>query len=328
MTVSLMNVTLKPLGAADARDLAQLRREVERVDATGTHEDETDILHELTDPKLDLARNTTGVWQEGRLVAYAMVYEPENVRDIARFGTSAAVHPARRRRGMGEHLTGWMRSRARDIWAERHRADSVPGELLIDGVATNAGLAALAERTGFTPCRYWFSMGHDLGTRDLPTPDAPDGLRLVPYRQALDEATRHAHNDAFRDHWSFTETDRTDWETWFTGDRSFRAGLSALLLDTDDRVAAYLLADEYVADGAATGLRVCTIGHLGTRPAHRGRGAARALLAHTLAEAGHQGYDRAELVVDAANPTGALGLYQRMGFATEREFITYARPLD
>ncbi|MEU8584119.1 GNAT family N-acetyltransferase [Streptomyces abikoensis] len=323
-----MNVTLKPLGAADARDLTLLRREIEHVDMTGTHEDETDVLHELTDPKLNLARNTTGVWQDGRLVAYAMVYEPENVRDIARFGTAAAVHPARRRRGIGEHLTGWMRARARDIWAEHHQGVGVPGELLIDGVATNEGLAALAERTGFKPCRYWFSMGHELRARDLPTPGTPDGLRLVPFHRALDEATRDAHNDAFRDHWSFTETDRTDWENWFTGDRSFRAGLSALLLDADDRVAAYLLADEYVADGAATGLRACAIGHLGTRPAHRGRGAARALLAHTLAQAGRQGYDRAELVVDAANPTGALGLYRRVGFVTEREFITYAQPLD
>ncbi|MFF4161203.1 GNAT family N-acetyltransferase [Streptomyces sp. NPDC001678] len=323
-----MNVTLKPLRAADARDLTELRREVERVDSTGTHEDEADVLHELTDPKLDLARNTTGVWQEGRLVAYAMVHEPENVRDIARFGTAAAVHPALRRRGTGERLTGWMLTRARDIWAERHQGDGVPGELLIDGVATNEGFAALAERAGFKPCRYWFSMGHELRTRDLPTPGTPDGLRLVPFDRALDEATRDAHNDAFRDHWSFTETDRTDWETWFTGDRSFRAGLSALLLDADDRVAAYLLADEYVADGAATGLRACAVGHLGTRPAHRGRGAARALLAHTLAEARRRGYDRVELVVDADNPTGALGLYQRMGFATEREFITYARPLS
>ncbi|MCF3102122.1 GNAT family N-acetyltransferase [Streptomyces roseoverticillatus] len=320
-----MNATFKPLDTSDARDLAALRAEVERADRSGAHEDETDALHALTDPKLDLAHNTVGAWQGSRLVAYAMLYEPEGVQDVARFDTAAAVHPDLRRRGIGTRLVDWMRRRAEAIRTERH--PGIPAELLIDGTSTNAGLAALAEHTGFEPCRYWFTMAHDLHPDRLPTADVPAGLRLVPFATALDEATRGAHNDAFRDHWNHTETDTTDWNTWFTGHHSFRAGLSALLLTPDDRVAAYLLADEYVADGAATGRRTCTIDHLGTRPAHRGRGAARALLAHTLAEAGRRGYDKAELVVDAANPTGALKLYERMGFATEREFVTYARPL-
>ncbi|MGK5638076.1 GNAT family N-acetyltransferase [Streptomyces sp. URMC 126] len=320
-----MNSLLKPLGTADARDLATLREEAERVDRTGLHEDEEDVRHELTDPKLDLAHNSIGLWQDSRLVAYAMVYEPERVRDIARFGSAAVVHPDRRRQGIGTQLVDWMRGRAEAIRAERH--PGAPGELLIDGAAGNAGLAALARQAGFEARRYWFSMTHDLRAERLPAATAPTGLRLVPFDAAFDEATRQAHNDAFRDHWNHTETDRVDWHTWFTGDRSFRAGLSALLLDTDGRVAAYLLADEYVADSTATGQRSCTIGHLGTRPAHRGRGAARALLAHTLTAALRQGYDKAELIVDSANPTGALELYERTGFVTEREFVTYGRPL-
>lgn len=321
-----MTISLKPLATADARDLATLREEVEHVDRTGLHEDEVDVRHELTDPKVDLARHTAGFWQGSRLVAYVMVYEPERVRDIARFETAAAVHPDWRRQGIGTRLVDWMRSRAEAIRAERHPGE--PAELLIDGMAGSAGLAALAGHAGFAPRRYWFSMTHGLRADRLPAPGMPDGLRLTPFDPALDEATRHAHNDAFRDHWNHTETDRTDWDTWFTGARSFRAGLSSLLLDAEGSVAAYLLADEYVADHAATGDRACTIGHLGTVQSHRGRGAARALLAHTLAEARKQKYDKAELVVDTANPTGALGLYERMGFTTERQFVTYARPLD
>ncbi|GGN49275.1 N-acetyltransferase [Streptomyces kronopolitis] len=321
-----MTLHLTPLTTADARDLATLRDEVEHVDRTGLHEDETDVSQQLTDPKLDLAHHTIGLRQGSQLVAYAMVYEPERVGDIARFETAATVHPDRRRQGIGTRLVDWMRGRAEAIRAARH--PGVPAELLIDGLAGDAGFAALARHTGFAPRRYWFSMTHDLRADRLPAPGVPDGLHLTPFEPSLDEATRHAHNDAFRDHWNHTETDRTDWDTWFTGARSFRAGLSSLLLDADGSVAAYLLADEYVADHAATGYRACTIGHLGTRQSHRGRGAARALLAHTLAEAREQQYDKAELVVDAANPTGALGLYERMGFTTERQFVTYARPLD
>lgn len=320
-----MDVRYQPLTTADAPALAVLRAAVERTDRTGLHADEADVLDELTDPKLDLAKNAVGVRQDGELVAYAMVYEPDHVREIARFAGAAAVHPDRRRRGIGAQLTAWMGTRARAMRAERHAR--VPGELLIDGVDTNEGLAALAARAGFAPCRYWFGMAQDLQDGRCTVP-VPSGLRLVPFDDAYDEATRTAHNEAFRDHWNHTGMDRTDWDTWITGARSFRAGLSALLLDAEGDVAAYLLADEYVADGTATGRRSCTIGHLGTRPAHRGRGAAHTLLAHTLTEAGRHGYARAELVVDTANPTGALGLYERMGFAVERKYVTYAQPLD
>ncbi|MFK0296355.1 GNAT family N-acetyltransferase [Streptomyces sp. NPDC090442] len=322
-----MNAIFRPLGVAEIPALVSLRDEVERADPTGVHYDATDIRDEFADPKLDLAHNTMGVWQGPQLVAYAMVYEPEPVRGVLRFETSGAVDPAWRRRGLGTEIVGWMRMRAQAMHAER--GAEVPGELLLGGAAGNASLAALAGRMGFAPCRYWFTMSRDLRTAPVgEAAVAPEGLRLAPFAWELDGAVRLAHNEAFRDHWDFAEADEADWRTWGTGARSFRADVSAVLLDADDRVAAYLLADEYTADTAATGRRACTVGHLGTRPAHRGKGAARALLAHTLQAARRQGYDRAELVVDTANPTGALGLYESLSFVVDRKLITYAGPLD
>ena len=47
---------------------------------------------------------------------------------------------------------------------------------------------------------------------------------------------------------------------------------------------------------------------------HRGRGLASALLARVLAAARDEGYRTASLNVDTANPTGALGVYERAGF--------------
>ena len=44
-------------------------------------------------------------------------------------------------------------------------------------------------------------------------------------------------------------------------------------------------------------------------------------------EAAQAGYERAGLGVDADNPTGALGLYESLGFTVQSKFISYSRPL-
>ncbi|WP_344021644.1 GNAT family N-acetyltransferase [Streptomyces luteireticuli] len=320
-----MDIALRALTLSDVPALTALRAAAEHADRSGMHFDETDIRSELTDPKLDLAAGTVGAWQGTRLVGFAALYEPERVRDVARFEASAAVDPALRRHGIGTELIGWMRRRARTVHAER--GYDAPGELHLSGVATNTGLAALARHTGFTPCRHWAGMTHELRDGGIPHAAVPEGLRLVPYTPAYEEATRLAHNDAFTDHWDFGGADAEDWKAWGPAGHSFRAELSGLLLGAGDRVAAYLLTDEYAADTAATGLRSCTLAFLGTRPDHRGRGAARALLAHTLHAARRLGYDRAELVVDTESPTGAPALYSWAGFRPGVRFVTYSGPL-
>src|SRR5262249_42248372 len=67
------------------------------------------------------------------------------------------------------------------------------------------------------------------------------------------------------------------------------------------------------------------IGLVGTRRSWRGRGLASALVAHALAAMKGAGYGRALLTADTANPVH--GLYERLGFVTERRHVTYQRPI-
>lgn len=110
------------------------------------------------------------------------------------------------------------------------------------------------------------------------------------------------------------------------GSRSFRGGQSYVVLD-GETVAAYVNCFEWEADTEATGIRELYIGQVGTRRAYRGRGLARATLAKVLAEAAQAGYERASLGVDADNPTGALGLYENLGFTTHQKFVSYQLPI-
>ena len=94
------------------------------------------------------------------------------------------------------------------------------------------------------------------------------------------------------------------------------------------RQSPYVLGYEWEADTKVTGIKEeLYVGYLGTRRSHRGRGLARVALAKVLTEAAQAGYQRAGLGVDADNPTGALGLYESLGFSVHSKWVTYRLPL-
>ncbi|MFE3737353.1 GNAT family N-acetyltransferase [Streptomyces sp. NPDC059134] len=318
----------RPLDQGSVADWQRLRAEIESVDGAGEHVSAEDLVEMLEDPKLDPARDSLGLWSGSRLVAYAVLHTPHGAPEVARFQGDAAVHPDRRRHGIGTRLVEWLEARAETRLKADPQLSALRGELLLDGLAGDPGLLKLAQRQGFRPCRWWFDMKQPAPTGDRsPEPrPAPEGTLPVAFDATYDEATRLAHNDAFRDHWNFTPFDATDWRTWVTGAGSFRPAMSRLLI-AGDEVVAYLLAEESEAETAETGSRDCHVGFLGTRRSWRGRGAAQALLTDVLRTAGDAGYDTVSLTVDTDNPSGALGMYERSGFAATREAVTYARPL-
>ncbi len=197
--------------------------------------------------------------------------------------------------------------------------------LWADGQMVAYGKVYAADSFGFEERRYFFAMKRPL---DQPVPEVPlaGGLRIVPFDRSIDELLRVTHNEIFRDHWGSTPKDPESWNTWFTGARAFRGGSSYVVLD-GDTIAAYVLTYEWEADTEVTGIRELHLGQVGTVRSYRGRGLARAALAKVLAEAAQAGYQRAGLGVDADNQTGALGLYESLGFSVHNKWITYGLPL-
>jgi ribosomal protein S18 acetylase RimI-like enzyme len=76
-----------------------------------------------------------------------------------------------------------------------------------------------------------------------------------------------------------------------------------------------------------TGLKVGWIGSLGTRRAWRKRGLASALLVASMRAFQAAGLEYAGLAVDAENPTGALGLYESLGFKPYMRNMTFHKTL-
>ncbi|WP_344114380.1 GNAT family N-acetyltransferase [Kribbella alba] len=318
-------VEARPIEKADAEAWADLLAAKEKVDQEGENYDADNLLEELDDPKLNAATDTLGLWSGGQLVGYGKVTGPDEVVDVDRVFAEGAVHPQWRGKGVGDALMSWLIPRATALHRERH--PEAPGEIGVGAISTNTSADQPFSARGFEPCRYFFGMERDLGADPVPDSPVAGGLRLVGFDPSYDERLRVAHNEVFLDHWGSTPRDPESWRTWFTGSRTFRAAQSFLVLD-GERIAAYVLGYEYVADTAATGIKELYVGQVGTRRDHRGKGAARAALARVMTVAQEADFKRVSLGVDAENPTGALGLYEKLGFRMKTKSISYRRPIS
>lgn len=248
-----------------------------------------------------------------------MVVSLRGARGDHRVQIEGRVHPGWRGRGIGRALLDWQLRRGDEV----HRRDcpELPARLLVSVYPGMASLESLVRRAGFAAERWYADMERPLtGLPELP---AVPGVELVPFSWDRDEEVRRAHNAAFTDHHGSGERDRTAWRAWFTGQRGFRPDLSVLAL-VDGAVAGYVLAYVHDADTRATGVRQVHLGQLGVLRPARGRGIASAAIVAALRAGAAAGCDTAGLQVDTENPTGAFGLYQRLGFAPVRTRVQWA----
>ena len=316
------DLTSRPLTADDVDAVAALLAAAEVVDDTGEHWDADDLTEWWVNELVDLARDgVVGCTPSGCVVAFATAIAPPTFRDAFGVYLEARVHPDHRGRGVGRALLRWQLARGAQLHAERQPA--VPARLTVVVPERMDSLEELARRGGLTAVRWYRQMERPL--TDLPEPRAVDG-EVVPFTWDRDDEVRRAHNAAFTEHHGSSERDVASWRIKFTGQRAFRPDLSVLAL-VDGAVAAYTLVYVYESDTAATGVREAHFGQIGTLPEARGRGLATAAILASLRTAAGADCRRAGLQVDTENLTGALLLYEGLGFRTRRTQVSWSLAL-
>jgi mycothiol synthase len=95
-----------------------------------------------------------------------------------------------------------------------------------------------------------------------------------------------------------------------------------------DQVAGVVMNAIFRQENEQLGIRRGWLDRVSVRRAWRGRGVAKALCARSFRVLRDEGMVEAWLGVDGSNPTGAVQLYEGLGFTVARGWKAFGRPVD
>jgi mycothiol synthase len=233
------------------------------------------------------------------------------------------LSPEQRRRGIGRALHHENMRRAREV----SDAHGDPYPLTARGWVGEheTGHQALLGSEGFTIARWFFMMRRPT-LDDIPEAPLPDGIVLRPVRPEHHRAIFDAEYEAFRDHWQPHDYDEAEFDALF---RKTDIDTDLWVVAWDgDQIAGVVQSWIWADENAQLGVKRGWLEHISVRRPWRRRGLGRAITAEALRRLRAAGMDDAMLGVDAENPTGALGLYERSGFAVEQRASAYVKTVE
>jgi ribosomal protein S18 acetylase RimI-like enzyme len=270
----------------------------------------------------DIGRDVLIAEIDGETVGTAFGWRVQRGTTLAleSWGVVLAEH---RHQGIGSALHRATRTRL----AVEAAADPRPGERSFRSWALDIERSdrTLLLDEGYVPIRFGFEMRRFL-TGDLPEHFLPDGLELRPVTPEQHRAIFDADNEAFRDHWGHREQDEGDFHARYEHPET-DTSLWCVAWD-GDQVAGSVVNAIFLDENRQLGLKRGWLEHVSVRRQWRGRGVAKALCAASFRVLRDRGIEEAWLGVDGSNPTGALQLYEGLGFEVARRWQALGRPLD
>lgn len=259
---------------------------------------------------------------KGEVIGYQRVLWRQEVDGTRIYMLFGFLLPAWRNKGIGTAMLHQAERRLQVI-AKNHPAD-IPCFFESDTVDSEILRQAVLEREGYKAIRYAFDMVRpDL--ENIPDLSLPEGIEIRPVLPEHYQAIKDASTEAFLDDWGFSPELEPPVEEWLE-DPNFDPGLWRVAWEGDQVVGMVLNFINKRENQEYKRKRGWTENICVRRP-WRKRGIAKALIAASLHAIKERGMMEAALGVDAENPSGALQLYESMGYRMIRRYSIYRKPL-
>lgn len=271
-------------------------------------------------PHIDRTQDALLGEVDGQVVAYGDATWSDESEGSRVYRADMYVLPENRASGLPEALFRALIERL-TVLASGHRG--VEPKILHAGAGdSERELIALLKAEGFQPARHFFRMVRPT-LESIPDLPLPPGLEVRPVQAEHLRAIFDAKDEAFRDHWGHRPGNEEDYQHWlhstefqpdlwkvaWAGDQV--AGMVLNFVDAPGNQR-YHRARGYTED-------------ISVRRPWRRRGLARALIALSLKALAEAGMTEAALNVDSENLSGALGLYESLGYQTSWTSTAYRK---
>ncbi|MBD1942448.1 GNAT family N-acetyltransferase [Coleofasciculus sp. FACHB-712] len=317
----MITLTMRPYaGEADLEAIAQLINSCEAVDKLDEGISVSELRQEFKAPSLDKARDLC-LWEnsDGKLIGFGRMWIPPDGEIIEGY-IGFHVHPSDRGVYLEKQIVAWGEERMREVSKERCMSVKLRSSARED----QAERIAFLESCGFTADRYFFTMRRSLD-EPIPQPQFPAGftIRQVEVEQDA-EAWVEMFNQSFIDHWNHHPL-TVEMLKYYLSDRDYKPELNLIAIAPDGTFAAFCHSRIYTEENARSDRKEGWIAVLGTRRGFRKIGLGRAMLLSGMHRLKAAGVETAKLGVDAQNPSGALRLYESVGYATLHTRIFYVK---
>lgn len=272
--------------------------------------------------RCDVARDLFIVEVAGRAIGYARTEwsdEPDGTRhhEVVCF-----LAPQWRRLGIGRAMLDTIEARAIAAHGEHPASRQAYFQAEVEG---DPGADALLAEAGYVPVRFGYIM---LRPNMDAVPDAPlpAGLEIRPVEEEDLRPIWDAAVEAFRDAWGFVEPTDRDYELFATDPIQSDRTLWRVAWDGDEivgQVRGFINHEENERYKTKRGW----VENISVRRRWRKRGVARALIASTIEGLRERGMTEAALSVDTQNVSGALRLYESVGFRPKSTSTLYRKPM-
>ena len=289
-------------------------------DRADTVEDVKNAYAHLTnsDPKKDMLFAEIN----GQTIAYSRVqwWQEEDPNDRI-YSLFVNLIPEWREKGIEQAMMQWCEMRLMDI-AKEHPKDS---KRLFQtySSAFKPAFNQILESLGYEAVRFFIEMSRTL--ENIPIAELPEGIDVRDVKDQYERKVWDADVEAFRDHWGFSPPTEEDYKS-YTESKYWQPELWQVAWDGDKVVSSvmnYIDHDYNKKFGRNRGWTE----NISTRREWRRRGIAKALIVKSMHMHKAKGMTEVALGVDTNNPSGALKLYQSLGYEKEKTVMTYRKEM-